>query len=250
MFTCAELLITVLLSPDKASLAASKLYVDLSFSNPLSKKPFPTLPVVLEFFGPDKKFKGVAAKNRRQEVQKVTDGLHDVHALPLCSYEQIAWATMGIFHEPMQEEENFDSSQSAEGRRPRAVCVFSNEYPSVPVAELARAVAGLPGPVSLLLQRTKVLELPEQDQKVNEQAFRDLLANVSSLHIRACRNLSGLHEGVANSRSLKVLTLAYCLLEDEVLLQGLVSAICRAGAVEQLMLRACLTSWRPLSHVL
>ena len=258
----------------EGSLSATKLFVERTPKNPLCKKAALPPPLVFVFSGPDKKYKGVGAQSRNRLVAQVAEGTSSVYETPLCSGEQAAWETLGIFRSNLFEsgaeeiaEENADTHRQL-SRVKKELCVVSYEYGGyLPVGELAKAVTALPEPVRLLLHRTSVLVAPERS---NRDDFERLLDNVCRLHLRGCRNLNGLCEGVARSRALTVLSVAYCLLEEPVsqhgcnqqhkgdpangarlpLLQELMLALQAAGILQSLTLQSCLMSAKLLPHVL
>ena len=186
----------VLRARGAASLAASQLDQDRrAKANPLVKPATLPAPVVLEFWGPDRKWKGRDAIARGKRVQEVADGLAEPHTLPLCSYEQSAWHAVGLFRrgQPVADQEN-TGTQSNE--QPGVVFIISHDYPQLPVAELAAGIAALQRPVNLLLQRTTILSLEARGEEANNQAFERLLENVCCLHLRCVRNLSAVSAGV------------------------------------------------------
>ena len=155
-------------------------------SNPLNKLPPQPLPLLFQFHGPDKKFKGVGAQKRANLVAKVADGSMPVHQLPLCSYEHSAWHAIKLFQNDELEE--------------KEIFVISQEDPELPIADLAVAISALPqnASKSLLLQRTNIL-----CEDPNTAEFKAIMAQLCGLYIRACRNISALCSGVASSTVLR-----------------------------------------------
>ena len=141
--------------------------------NPLNKFPPRPLPLLFQFHGPDKKFKGVAARQRADLVAKVADGSMPVHQLPLYSHEHSAWHAIKVFeNDALKEKEIF---------------VICHEDLELPIADLAVAISALPqnASKSLLLQRANIL-----CEDPNTAAFKAIMAQLCGLYIRACRNIS------------------------------------------------------------
>ena len=130
-------------------------------------------------------------------------------------------------------------------RSPRPTHTHTHTYThthQLPVWELAAGVRELPTNVRLLLQRTTFLAHPSRGEETNKEAFKELLGRVTNLHLRACLNLVSLPAGLASSSVLKVLSIAYCMLDDEALMQEMMSAIGAAGTLQCITLRACFTA--------
>ena len=129
----------------EGSLSAAKLFVERTPKNPLCKKAALPPPLVFVFSGPDKKYKGVGAQSRNRLVAQVAEGTSSVYETPLCSGEQAAWETLGIFRSNLFEsgaeeiaEENADTHRQL-SRVKKELCVVSYEYGGyLPVEELAR----------------------------------------------------------------------------------------------------------------
>lgn len=132
-------------------------------------------------------------------MAEVADGLAEPHTLPLCSYEQSAWHSAGLFSQtggPGQQE-NVQSQRSS-SEESDDVFVISHAYPLLPVAELTVGIAAMQRSVNLLLQRTTILSLEARGEEVNRQAWVGLMRRVSRLHLRCCRNLGHLSAGVSS----------------------------------------------------